>query len=83
VKHKRNENNKTKQKSNNINPPQHHHIQKKKIIQPEFSPGHSKCHWKVLTFSLQIGHHDTLINTGNKSLYKTYYYNETNIDFVW
>ena len=43
----------------------------KKIIQPEFSPGHSKCHWQVLTFSLQIGHNDTLINTGNKSLYKT------------
>ena len=49
---------------------------KKKIIQPEFSPGHSKCHWKVLTFSLQIGHNDTLINTGNKSLYKTYCYEE-------
>jgi hypothetical protein len=53
-----------------------------RLLRPEFSPGHSKCHWKVLTFSLQIGHNDTLIKTGNKSLYKTQCYEETNIDFV-
>ena len=71
MKHKRNDNNKTKQYSNNINPHNTPPPKKNNIIQPEFSPGHSKCHWKVLTFSLQIGHNDTLIKTGNKSLYKT------------
>jgi hypothetical protein len=71
MKHKRNENNKLTPTQHTPPPP--YNLNLAQVIQNVTGK---------LTFSLQIGHNDTLINTGNKSLYKTKCYEETNIDFV-